>query len=65
MRKRPTSQRRPIFMQDPQQIPPRGWCVECGAEIYEADSELCPRCLRMEERKWSHLHLKAKNTSTN
>lgn len=31
---------------DPQQGRVPGWCVECGAEIWERGEELCSRCRR-------------------
>ena len=34
---------------DYQQSRPAGWCVECGAEIWEDGQELCTRCRRMED----------------
>lgn len=63
--KRRTLLHQPIGIYDPQQLPPLGWCAECGAEIYAPGQELCQRCLdRKEETQWETLNLANRNTST-
>lgn len=37
--------------EDPQDVPPRGWCPRCGREIYEAGKELCDRCEKENENE--------------
>ena len=44
--KRTVLRRRPIFPVDWQALPPYGWCVRCGAEVYTPGQELCVRCRR-------------------
>ena len=36
--------RRPLVLHDFQALPPRGWCVCCGAEVYGAGEEVCEEC---------------------
>ena len=37
---------------DMQDVPPKGYCLECGAELYEYDDEdYCPACKRMKEEE--------------
>lgn len=33
-----------LFPQDTQQQLPTGWCVQCGAELYNPQSQKCRRC---------------------
>lgn len=35
-----------MYLVDPQQEAPAGWCPNCGAEIYAEDRNLCNRCTR-------------------
>lgn len=37
-------------LRDAQQEPPADYCLECGAELYGEERELCPACERMEEK---------------
>ena len=30
--------------EDPQDVPPRGWCPRCGREIYAEGKDVCDRC---------------------
>ena len=39
-----------LWLADRQALPPRGWCVRCGAEIYRQGEELCSRCGERRER---------------
>lgn len=38
--------RRPVGPVDWQALPPRGWCVCCGGEIFAIRQERCRRCRR-------------------
>ena len=35
---------RPFWPVDWQALPPWGWCLRCGAEVYRPREELCRRC---------------------
>ena len=39
-----TIHRLPRGLYDLQALPPRGWCVCCGAEVYAQGQELCEEC---------------------
>ena len=37
---------------DMQDVPPKGYCLECGAELYEYDDEdYCPVCLEAKNER--------------
>lgn len=39
-------------LRDMQDMLPKGYCLECGAELYEYDDEdYCPVCKRMKEEE--------------
>ena len=33
-----------LWPEDLQALPPWGWCVRCGAEVYRPGKECCRRC---------------------
>ena len=33
-----------VGLVDVQGLPPRGWCEDCGAEVWQAGERLCSRC---------------------
>lgn len=35
-----------LWLADRQALPPKGWCVRCGAEVYRAGREMCTRCTK-------------------
>ena len=35
---------RPYWLVDWQALPPMGWCVVCGREVYGPGEEKCGRC---------------------
>ena len=39
-----TIRQRPVLPVDWQALPPYGWCVCCGAEVFEREEERCARC---------------------
>ena len=42
--KRTVLRRRPWWSVDWQALPPYGWCVCCGAEVFRPGREVCKRC---------------------
>ena len=48
--------RRPVWVgprslfADLQGAIPRGWCVNCGAEVFEENAEQCARCQKEEQK---------------
>lgn len=47
--RRTVLRRMPLGLVDLQALPPRGWCVRCGAEIYRRGQDRCNRC---RAREW-------------
>ena len=47
-RNRMVLRKRPFWAVDWQALPPMGWCVQCGAEVFAEGEELCGRC-----KKWT------------
>ena len=39
------------WQEDIQALPPRGWCVRCGAEVFRPGRELCRRCQKEKNRR--------------
>lgn len=37
-----------VYMMDPQQERPAGWCPVCGCEIWAEGENLCARCRNKE-----------------
>ncbi len=48
--RRPIRPITPLGLVDYQSLPPRGWCVTCGGEIYRPNREKCPKCRPAELR---------------
>ena len=46
---RPTNRtillRMPFGLVDLQSLPPRSWCISCGAEVYRKNQTHCNKCL--------------------
>ena len=42
--KRTVLRRMPLGLVDLQALPPRGWCVLCGKEIYAPGRGVCRKC---------------------
>jgi len=50
--KKRTILRLPVAVgRDAQGLPPWGWCVGCGKEVYEKGAAVCHRCRSSEELK--------------
>ena len=42
--RRPVRWRSACWDEDVQALPPRGWCLGCGMELYLPDAQLCEDC---------------------
>ena len=46
--------RRPWWPVDWQSVPPYGWCVRCGSEVFAPGREQCDRCSRQKNAELTH-----------
>lgn len=41
----PVGNGRAGWREDPQDVPPVGWCVRCGGEVWELGEDVCEWCV--------------------